>query len=217
MIDQTEEGIWRVAGDQHGSLSVQDKHRLDWDQEMLLALKPFIKAGDCVLDIGANIGTHTGFYLDTVGLEGSVISIEPHAEAFECLTRNCPRARKYNLALGAEDGMCDLSVPAPSTALSFIIPGNSIRIAKLDTLWPEINGGQVDFVKLDAEGYEAYILEGARQVISQYRPVMCVEVSERFLARAGASLQSIYTFFDSLNYRVEKLPEGWSDIICVPL
>jgi FkbM family methyltransferase len=183
---------------------------------MLRALKPFIKRGACVLDIGANIGTHTGFYLEAVGLEGTVISIEPHAEAFECLTRNCPLARKYNLALGDSDSTCDLSSPVESTGLSFVIPGNSIRFAKLDTLWTEIVGGKVDFIKLDAEGYEPYILDGARNVISSYRPVMCVEVSEKALKRANTSPDAVYAFFDSVNYRVEKLPEGWADILCRP-
>ncbi len=217
MITQTDEGIWRISDDQDGSLSVEHHHRLDWDQKMLLSLKQFIKAGDCVLDIGANIGTHTGFYLNAVGPEGSVISIEPHTEAFECLTRNCPSARKYNVALGDVDNMCDLFVPSESTARSYVIPGNSIRIAKLDTLWPEISGSQVDFIKLDAEGYEPFILEGARHVISSYRPVMCVEVSKQALERAGKSLQAIFAFFDSLNYRVSNLPEGWADIVCIPI
>src|SRR5438094_831380 len=109
MIGQTKEGWWILWEDMH-LMAVEKNLRLDWDQGMLTAIEPYIPKDGCVVDIGANIGCHTIFYLKCVGPKGLVVAIEPTDESFVCLTRNCPDAMCCHFALGETYGFCSMSV-----------------------------------------------------------------------------------------------------------
>ena len=83
-------------------------------------------------------------------------------------------------------------------------------------LWREIDFTGFSFIKIDVEGYELKVLQGAEKLLRKFRPILCIEINEPALADYGASREAIYAFLAGLNYRVEVLPEGWSDIIAIP-
>src|SRR2546430_7594739 len=59
----------------------------DYEQENILFFKRNIKKGDCVVDIGAQIGLMTKIFSDLVGKEGKVYAFEPEAQTFELLKK----------------------------------------------------------------------------------------------------------------------------------
>lgn len=139
-----------------------------------------------ILDVGANIGVHTLQFADLVP-RGRVICVEPARATFEYLLRNiagCTNVVPLNVALSDECGMATFYVAADN-AYSGLKDTRRKPIRRVETvacfraddlLLPLLNGSRVDLVKIDVEGFEHQVVEGMRELISRYRPVIFCEI-----------------------------------------
>jgi FkbM family methyltransferase len=136
---------------------------------------------DTVLDVGANIGQFASG-LRSSGYEGRIVSFEPQRAAFQALERisaHDPLWSCRQLALGSEAGALMLNVSANSYSSSFLKPEastlisepavgyvsqESVRVERLDALWPEI-GGRQTLLKIDVQGFEREVLAGAEECL----------------------------------------------------
>lgn len=164
------------------------------------------------LDIGAN----RGIWAHQMGqLTSAVLAFEPNPKLFAFLQR---AARKPVLcrreALSDSDGEAELLVPGQDGRYSnqgaSLNPAKvgeaahmrvSVTTAALDTLDPP----PVGFMKIDVEGHEHGVLEGARGVIARDRPAMIIEIEER---HTGLDLNDELDFVESLGYRTLALVAG---------
>jgi FkbM family methyltransferase len=153
--------------------------------------------GVVAIDCGANIGTHTLEWARSMTGWGSVIAIEAQERIFYALAgnialNNCFNARAILAAVAATDGT--LRVPTPD----YLAPGSfgslelkrsstnefigqtidyaedkltEIRTLAIDSLGLE----RLDLIKIDVEGMEVEVLDGARQTIARCRPIVLVE------------------------------------------
>jgi two-component system osmolarity sensor histidine kinase EnvZ len=169
----------------------------EWcDSEVSLLLR-FLKPGDTVLDIGANIGTHTVPFAEAVGAAGLVLAFEPQRlllqmldgnVALNCLTNtHCLR-----LAVGAAPGNIRIPVLSPTTPNNFAaLPaqghssGEGIDVATVDSLALDA----CHLIKIDVEGMEPDVLAGARETITAHKPVLFVE--NNTVERAAPTLAAI--------------------------
>ena len=165
----------RVKRCRYGNMlySVHDKYigrALDeygeWAEDEMRLLSVLIKPGMAVVDVGANIGTHTVFFASAVGPEGSVVAIEPQRVVYQMLTANVALNSLLNVvtlhaACGAEPGT--LRVPAMrydqsanfgAVRLSETANGESVTVISLDTIGIEV----CNLLKLDVEGAELAVL-----------------------------------------------------------
>jgi len=134
----------------------------------------YVKQKSVALDIGANIGLWSR---DLALHFTQVVAFEPVSDFRDCLVKNVANnnidIRPY--ALGPEDTTIDMVVTEGNTGHSHVdnntIGSGSIDMHKLDSL--EFDA--VDYIKIDCEGYELSILQGAEQTIKQHRPVIVVE------------------------------------------
>jgi len=134
----------------------------------------YVKQKSVALDIGANIGLWSR---DLALHFAQVIAFEPVSDFRDCLIKNVANnnidIRPY--ALGPEDTTIDMVVTNGNTGHSHVdnntIGNGSIDMHKLDSL--EFDA--VDYIKIDCEGYELSILQGAKQTIKKHRPVIVVE------------------------------------------
>ena len=140
----------------------------------------------CVLDVGANAGHYAG-ELRRFGYRGRIVSFEPLAEAFrraEQASRHDPHWRVLPYALGPETGLRMMNVAGNSGhSSSFLamldahrkvapeaayVASEQVAERTLDAVWDDVATAEdVVFLKLDVQGYERYVLDGARMALER--------------------------------------------------
>ena len=121
-----------------------------------------------------DVGAHCGLWAMRLAKRfKEVHAFEPVLRHIECLEKNAPTAFRYHCALGDKDGMVKLSKGVKSTGDTCIAPDGEYeaRLLRLDTY----DLKDVDFIKLDCEGYELFALRGGEKLIDTYKPAVVVE------------------------------------------
>jgi FkbM family methyltransferase len=143
------------------------------------------RPGDCVWDVGANVGLYTRQFLERVGPTGHVVAFEPVPENVEQLVALAPEPQLLvvEAALSDTDGEMSLIVSGKSGETSHIGSSSdalTVRVARGDSLLGE-GIGNPDIIKIDVEGFEGDVLDGLHTVL---RSVRCVVVEVHFAALA---------------------------------
>lgn len=154
------------------------------------ALKELVRAGDVVVDAGANIGYMSLIAAREVGPTGRVIAIEPAQRAFSLLElnaeRNFPdRIIPVRAACDETDGTVTMFVSEYSEEYNSLRPEpvlgrvheEVVAARSLDSLSREL-GIRPDFVKIDVEGAEWPVLKGLLREGAPYPRTLLVEAYE---------------------------------------
>ena len=125
------------------------------------------------LDIGANVGLWSR---DLVKHFDAVIAFEPVAMFRECLIRNvfATNLEIREIALGNQEGMIRMIITEGNTGHTHVDPDSKngdTQITRLDSLELPI----VDYIKIDCEGFEYRVLQGAEQTIRRCCPIVVIE------------------------------------------
>jgi FkbM family methyltransferase len=205
-------GAWWLA--QKSALDHELMHGTFEQAEMRFVQK-FLRKGMTVVDVGAHHGLYTLLASKTVGRRGRVIAFEPSGRERRRLLRHLRVNACWNVdveacALGDEVGEADLFVvggwldwcnslrpPAVSERTETIRVG----VERLDdVLWRRAIEA-VDFIKLDAEGAELSVLEGARELLrGPSRPVILAEVQDLRTQSWGYRAREMVTFLSREKY-----------------
>ena len=156
------------------------------------------------IDAGANEGSYVHFMKRYAR---RVYAFEPVPWLAEALVRKfAPRVVVRNIALSRESGTAVLRIPvvcgAPVTGLASLdgptttgdVEDVEVPTRPLD----EVFAGDAGFIKIDVEGHEEAVLDGAAKTIGRCRPRLLVEIEE---GRAPGSLTRIRAFLRRFNYR----------------
>ena len=139
----------------------------------MLFTKRFLRPGDVVIDVGANIGLYS-LLAATRAPGGKVIALEPHPVAAGRLRDNVALNDLHNIdvraaAAGAEGGVARLTANLDTTnhivADGAEMDSISVPVVTLDEVAAQ--GEPVALVKLDAEGFESAVLAGARRLLRE--------------------------------------------------
>lgn len=160
-----------------------------------------VKSGSTVIDIGANIGFFTMLAASLTGPNGRVVAVEPTAYAMHRLQRNCAvngfhHVQMFKCALGRETRYAVDITFDPKEYLS----GSD---TSMRSSWRTMEGGIgsshaglrdfcdfipldlfcaremldfIDLIKIDVDGHELTVLEGARNTIASLRPTLILEI-----------------------------------------
>ncbi len=169
----------------------------------------YVKSGDTVYDIGANIGYVSLSLAKQVGPKGSVIAFEPLPRNVDLLRKNIEINKLSNITLLdlAASDKCGEAVirlaENPSTA-SMVWHRNNpsateivVRAIAIDDL---VKAGELNyprFVKIDVEGAEGAVLRGMRRTITSSQPVLFVECSD-------AGRETAWGMLRELGYRCQS-------------
>lgn len=201
---------------------IKETGRLDHDTWLYKHLDKFIKEGDLIIEGGAHIATQTLYYSNKVSFTGKVIAFEANPTAFLCLKYNCLGLKNveiYNKALGSRPGFVDIVENKDNYGMSYTKEGGSIPMIRIDDLLLE----KCSFIKIDCEGAEPDILEGAKETIKKFKPILFIEINNEALERNGYTCKDV---FEKLNifgysyrniYETEKMEGTQYDIICQSL
>lgn len=179
-------------------------------------LRGRLKPGQSFIDIGANIGWYTLLASTLVGKDDPIVAFEPRSETSGWLRRTLDinslanQVTLHSCALGAAPGRVFINsgVGTDNPGGSYITaerPGGDLDSApvRVETL-DSFNLARADFIKIDVEGAEPQVVEGARGVIGRYKPVIMSELHPRQLqAVSRASAADYIALMKSLGYRTE--------------
>ena len=188
-----------------------------------------VKAGDTVFDIGANIGAHTLPLARLVGPHGTVAAFEPTDYAFSKLRRNLalnPLLEQRIIAVQAllvsktEDlkpeaipSSWSLEPPLPGDNIHPVHKGsyNSLQGAtaiQLDQWVDESNIDKLDFIKIDVDGFEIDVLEGAKLTLKRFRPRIMMEFAPYVFEERGQSFGELIALLQMSGYLARQVHGG---------
>jgi FkbM family methyltransferase len=184
--------------------SVPTEYEPDVWRELLSSVTP----GDVVADVGANVGLYAVAIARRVGPTGRVIAYEPDAGNAELLRRNLAMngvegtVEVREIAVGSEQG--ELPFLSDQQQSRFDVAGTSrVRVVTLDD---DIE--RLALLKIDVEGFECAVLEGARSLLADEsrRPRrIFVEAHLARLPELGRTEQDVIRALERAGYRVTEL------------
>ncbi len=173
-----------------------------------------LRPGDWAVDVGANIGIVTGQMCRAVGTTGRVTALEPipvNVDRLQALkSRNgLTQLDIHPVAAGAAAGRQQIRLAPDSNSgwasfsASWLDSGSlEVEIQPLDALLPQVaQGRRVAFMKIDVEGYEFEVLEGAQAVLAADRPVLVVELNDPLLQDRGKSSAELLAALEAQGYQ----------------
>jgi len=157
------------------------------------------KLGDIVFDIGAYVGDTALWFSKAVGPQGKVYAFEPEPSNFAKLKANLERNKVTNviplqLALSENEGEMRVSSGAGSSVKTQAGTGKSVKVTTIDNFVEANTLPRVDFIKMDVEGHELKVLEGAHETIKTFKPSLALSAYHR-----GDDLIELTKFLLKLN------------------
>jgi len=188
--------------------------------------KDFLKKDSIIIDAGANVGVFSRF---AAGLspEGRVYAFEPAPTTFDYLARRSKDFKNIipvNAALGATERKGKILVskifsggsrmtdsPYKMKGDQFVADASfSIDVIPIDAFVKQQGIPRVDFIKIDAEGYEKEILEGAAETIKRFKPIIVMGAYH-----VPGDIENLPKVLGE-GYRCTLNPKGREDLLCVP-
>jgi FkbM family methyltransferase len=154
-----------------------------WFEKEATFLARWLRRGMNVIDVGANLGVYSLPIARLVGPDGAVFSYEPASETRRLLKLSKKKNRANNLHVianalsdGEREGHLALGTSSELNTLGGSGPGENVQITSLDAEDRTRNWGNIDFLKIDAEGEEERILNGASAFFARQSPLVMFEV-----------------------------------------
>lgn len=167
-----------------------------------------------ILDIGAQSGLYSLYakFLPNCYF----VSFEPFKETYDLLLENCKlnsitNIQPFNIALGAENTIKQFQISDHNGLHTFgenptrftPIKQIPIQVHTLDTFFSD--SIPIDFIKIDTEGWEYYVLKGAEMLIQKWKPHIFMEVNCENMAQCSIEYHKFFEYLKSLHYYPIKM------------
>lgn len=179
-----------------------------------------------ILDVGANSGQYASLIRDT-GFKGEIVSFEPVKHVFENLKKKSKKDAKWtvhNMGLGnrKEDLEINVSQNTFSSSILNMMPEHlnsepeaiylekqCIKVDMLDNLYHElVDSNDVVFLKLDVQGFEKNVLEGAREYLKKITGVQ-VEMSIIEMYEGELTYLQMIDYLKERGFKLYSLENGF--------
>lgn len=172
-------------------------------------LQEFVPSGSLVIDVGANVGFFSLRFAKWVGEHGKVISIEPEDRNHDSLITELERKS----LLKRVDALKAVAAAAPGRMFLEINPlhpadhklsrdstGLPVTAVTLDDLVQDKGDLKLSLIKIDVQGAEMLVLEGAADILKTSGPPLFVELQEDGLRKFGTSVNAILAHLSHHGY-----------------
>jgi FkbM family methyltransferase len=180
-----------------------------WD---VLQISRWIQPGAVAFDVGANFGYYSITLASRMRGQGRVFAFEPCRTTYQRLRTNitlnhlestistipCGLSNSPGVAYleQVEDGN------SGATAVSAQATGEAIELDTVDHFCDVNEIDHIDIMKIDVEGSELRVLEGAKAMLSRHQPRIMIEINSSALVAAGASVEQLEDLLRGLGYQL---------------
>jgi FkbM family methyltransferase len=228
-----------------------------YDEDVLVALENLIHPGDVVFDVGGHHGLMTVVAARAAGPDGLVVTFEPNPRARKQILRNAALNDVSNFVL-EEIALSDTQGDAAfyvqtgdvswnSTLIDGYLAAENHRAVDRITVKTQTLDSYIaathripHVIKIDTEGSELRILQGAVETLSNERPLAIMEINPRAAQSAKADVSDLVGFWSDRSYRLltpgvnflghytfshlepfdearhARSGKGYANVICVP-
>jgi FkbM family methyltransferase len=166
------------------------------------------RPGMTVVDVGANLGYFSLLASRLVGPTGRVVALEPNSENCRLLLSSLRLNGSSNVELFpvAADEAAGWAYYATHIGSNGGLVDDGDLLSRFGTVVPtfrldDLVEGKVDFLKMDVEGAEGRVVQGATRIIEKDRPIVTTELKEEMLQRvSGRSVADYLGYFGDLGY-----------------
>ncbi len=180
-----------------------------------------IKPGMYCVDVGSNIGYYALLEGKIVGDGGQVFAIEPSPVNFALLNENISlqnhdNTRAYNFAAGDHNGNVKFMIDKKSNWCKVVDTEDTseniidVKSRTLDDFVAEQSIKKIDLLRMDVEGYEASILDGAKEIIRKFKPIIAIEIHQRLLG--DEKTRKIFQNFVNMHYEIKHFSPRELDV-----
>jgi FkbM family methyltransferase len=190
-----------------------------WDKNVLNWITEYLKPGDVFFDVGAHQGWLSVAAARRIGPGGRVVAFEPSPVLVECLLYHKRVNRLVHMEIVSK-----AVTRADSPATSFILEGNGdsvlnslveinevkngprgstvipVEAVTLDS-YSQQTGLVPKVVKIDTEGSEIWVCEGAKKVLTHDKPALIVATHPAWLPD-GQKIEDLFALLSAYGYRV---------------
>jgi FkbM family methyltransferase len=157
-----------------------------------------------------DIGAHVGLWARSLTEKfQEVVCFEPCDDFSELLVLNAPKITTlHRCALGDKQGTVKLEIEASNTGATHVARGatGNIPMRTLDSF----NLNDVDFVKIDVEGFELEVIKGGYETLKRNNPVIIVEQKDRYVVPEQGPHAAVRFLMRELQYRViDRVVDDW--------
>lgn len=186
----------------------------DWEPHFKAIINLFVGSNDICVDIGACFGYHT---VQMAKLAKRVYAYEPNTQEFchlchSLYENNITNVYPYRKALGENNYIANLEQVNPANIGNTSIGegGEFCEVIK----FPH---DDATFIKMDAQGFEEKILDGAEEILREHRPIIFFEVEEKHLIKFGSSSKKLLMKSMGYGYDIYRINSPYpSDHVAVP-
>ena len=177
----------------------------------LALFKDYCEDGDVAVDVGANVGEVSIILSQGAGARGRVFAFEPNPRIYGYLLGNlalnrCDNVTAANLAVGATAGSVRMS-DSKRDDMNRVLDDGAIELpcTTLDTHLPAFE--QIAFIKIDVEGSELRVLEGAAATLARTACVNC-EMGEDHYRRYGYGMGDLIRHLQQAGFQTYVTTES---------
>ncbi len=169
------------------------------------------RPGTTAFDVGSNVGMFAVVMAAPVGVQGTVVAVEPDPANVRRLRANLAlnlitNVRIVEAAAANRDGSLLLHLAEDSAyhSLGTVTHARqsttpvTVEALRLDRIWQDAGEPVVSLMKIDVEGAEIGVLEGSEHILNSHHPALLVE------AGGDVELEAIRGFLSSFGYRRES-------------
>ena len=191
----------------------------DYEKEIVQLIEKYIDPKKDVLDVGANIGLHTVLFSKLINANKKVLAFEPTPNALKYLrnnlhNNNCDdKVIIYDGIATDSNGQFELNIIEGMEEYSAVSKINHPNVHGKKSVAIKVQGNTIDavvaqydlnpgFIKIDTEGAEYFVFQGAKETICKFKPVIISELSEQLLKAQGYTCNHIFEPLLSYGYNI---------------
>jgi FkbM family methyltransferase len=205
-----------LANDSCGRSMFKNK---SWEPHITQILKRNFQPDSVFVDVGSNYGWHS---IISSPFCDMVYSFEPQKVIYDIQNtniteNNISNIKLFNCGIGNSNDIKEMSpidynVMSNMGDLSISVGGEAIEVRTLDSFqFPK-----VDFIKIDVQGYEKYVLEGAKNTITTSKPMIIIEMEDFQLKKFNYNVTELFELLRSLDYYIYFLDFDYpADHVCI--